>query len=341
MALTKKQIKTIQEIIDRRFLSFTYEALGDSVLTSDELDKLKRAGLIRSNVRNMVADAHTLGKVMALLPISERAGTNFDSVLRAAKKMKPMTGVEKQAVEYAKEKAGVYIKGLKDDMIRRVTAETARTGETALRRIQDGVKQAIVNRETRSELASNLFNIIDNKGRDWLRVAHTEINGAIQNGVYREIRDASDDGAEQLVYKRPNPDACVHCKRVYLQSDGVTPKIFKLSQLADTNVGLKARDWLPTIGSVHPWCNCQLMVVPEGHDFVKRPIAKEKLNTSDKNFNVGQVIPNEIFDKLTDEQKTKTAYDAILEYTGTTGAPIKKSELLRSDIEDVMCNCDH
>lgn len=340
MALTKKQIKTIQDIINKRFISFTFEALGEEALTLEEIDELKRAGLIRTNVRNLVADSHTLGKVISLLPLAERSKLKFDEVLRIAKRMKPMTGVEKRAVEYAQERAGVYIKGLRDDMVRRVTAEVARSGETALRKVQDGVKQAIVNRETRTELASNLFNIIDNKSRDWLRVAHTEINGAIQNGVYREIRDASDDGADQLVYKLPNPDACPHCKRVYLKSDGITPKIFKLSQLADTNVGLKARDWKPTIGSVHPWCNCQLMVVPEGYDFKERPIAKEKIETKTKKFNIGQVIPEEIFNTMSEEEKQKTAISSVLEFTGTTGQPIKKSDI-RSHLEDEICNCDH
>ena len=42
------------------------------------------------------------------------------------------------------------------------------------------------------------------------------------------------DKDEQLVYKRPNPDACQHCKRVYL-TDGITPRVFKLSDLTDSN----------------------------------------------------------------------------------------------------------
>lgn len=341
MALTKKQLSAIQDIINKRMTSFTYEALGESALTSSEIESLKRAGLLRSSVRNFVGDSHTIGKVVALLPLEERVKLSFDQVKELAMKMKPMTDVERKALDYATEKAGVYIKGLRDDMIKRLTSEVARSGETALRKIQDGVKQAIVNRDTRSELASNLFNIIDNKTRDWQRVASTEMNNAVQNGIYRSIREASDAGAEQLVYKKPSPEACPHCLRIYLKEDGVTPKIFMLSQLTDTNIGLKARDWGPTIGTVHPFCQCNLMVVPEGYDFVKQNVAGELIEFGDLKFKKGQVIPDNIYDKFTEKDKSKTTVDAILSYTGKTGTPIKKSEMVFSDLEDELCNCDH
>jgi len=120
--------------------------------------------------------------------------------------------------------------------------------------------------------------LIDDKNKDWARIAHTEINTAVQNGVYQRIKEESDDGADQLVFKRPAPDACRYCKKLHLQSDGVTPKIFKLSELAESNVGLKAVDWRPVVGSVHPWCfDDQTEVLTEAGWLLFKDVSVERI----------------------------------------------------------------
>lgn len=243
--LTKKQLKQIEEIIKNRFLSFTYEAIGERALTSEEIDILKNAGLIRSSVRNMIGDSYILGKVVALMKRESARGLTFNEVLELAGRVK-MTGIEREAMNWASNHAGQYIKGLSDDMIRETTAEIARRSGSALRAVQDQVADSIKNRETVSELKTALFDIIDDSARDWRRVASTEMTNAVQNGIYSEIR--SHHGSDQFVYKKPTPNACKHCKRVYLEDDGVTPKIFKLSELSDSNIGKKAMEWEPTVG---------------------------------------------------------------------------------------------
>ena len=47
------------------------------------------------------------------------------------------------------------------------------------------------------------------------------------------------------------------------------PRIFLLSELEanGTNVGRKRRDWLPTVGAVHPWCREILLDIPKGWGF--------------------------------------------------------------------------
>ena len=339
MALTKAELKQIEEIINRRFLGFTYEALGDVPLTEDELKKLRASGLLKDNVRSFVGDPVALGKIAALVPKSSIKDLDYNSVLRMAKNMAPTTEVEKRSIEYARAHAGEYIKGIKDMMLRDVKAVTSRGSDAALRAVQDGVASAIAKRETKSELKTVLFNRIDNSVRDWHRVAHTEINTAVQNGIYKEIRAKSADGADQLVFKRPAPDACRHCKRVYLQSDGITPKIFRLKDLEDTNVGLKANDWGPVIGSVHPHCNCQLSVVPDGYDFTKKKVAVESFNHGGETYGVGKIVDDSTYLKLSKENKGRIGVDAILSYTGETASVSTKKSMAFSDIDE--CLCDH
>lgn len=251
MALTKTQLDRVLEAIKRHFNSFTYEAIGERALTTAELDSLKSLGLARESVRNLVADPLAVGRLVALIPPSVRRSLSLDDVLKRAKEVLPQTAVERRAIEYAQEHAGTYISGIRDMTLRDATAATARSRTAALRAVRSGVSNAIATRQTRSELKTSLFDAIDNKTRDWQRIAHTEINNAIQNGIHGEILD--EGGPDQMVYKRPAPDACIHCKRLFLKDEG-TPRIFRVKSLDDSNVGRKAAEWEPTIGSVHPWC---------------------------------------------------------------------------------------
>jgi hypothetical protein len=332
--LTKNQLKKIEEIISRRFLRLTHEMLGERALTVEEINQLKRAGLLRENVRNFIGDAYTLGKIVSHLDKATAKRMTFEQVKRAAGKF-PITEVEKRAMEYATEHAGQYIRGIGDDMVKEVTASASRASMDALRAVQAEVKEAVLKRKTTSELKTSLHRIIKGKARDWQRVASTEMNDAIQRGIYQEIHNQSDSGSDQLVYKRPSPNACKHCKRAYLLADGVTPRIFKLSDLEESNIGKLSSEWGPTVGSVHPWCQCQLSPIPEGFNFIKRPVAAENFGRYKK----GQIIEN--FSELSEEDKKKTRLEAILEYTGETASlTTEKSFYHDSDTDDV-CTCEY
>lgn len=264
--LTKKQLKEIEEVITKRFLAFRYEHLADRNLTVAELDQLKRAGILRTSVRNFSGDAFALGKIVGAVGESEALSLSFNELKKMVTNM-PQSTVETKAIEFANDHAGEYIQGIGDLLIKDIRTGTVRATGDALRSVQDGVKTAIKDRKTISELRTDLFHRIDDRFRDWQRVAHTEMTSSIQNGIYNDIRENSKHGSSQLVFKRPAPDACSHCKRMYLESDGITPRIFKMTELSDSNIGKKAADWEPTIGPVHPWCQCQLQMVPDGFEF--------------------------------------------------------------------------
>ena len=332
--LTKIQLKQIEDIISRRFLRITYEMLGERALTEEEIATLKRAGLLRDSVRHFVGDSYTLGKIVAHLDKADAKSLTFEEIKAMAGKF-PTTAVEQRAMEYASEHTGQYIRGIADDMVKEARTVATRSSMDALRAVQAEVSTAILKRKTTSELKSALHRVIKGKARDWMRVASTEMNDAIQRGVYQEIHNNSEKGSEQLVYKRPSPTACKYCKKVYLMPDGITPRVFKLYNLEESNIGERAGDWGPTIGSVHPWCQCQLSPIPEGFDFKKRPVAKENFGRYKK----GQIIDN--FNELTDEEKAKTRQEAILEFTGETASETtEKSFRHESDMDDA-CMCEY
>lgn len=278
--LTKEQLKKIEDIIRRRFTSFTFEALGSKALSESEIKLLKQAGLLRESARNLIGDSYVLGKITALFKRNEAKGLGFKQILDRASNMAPMSRVEEQAIRWAQEHAGQYIQGLSDDMVRDVRGAVARSSMSAVRAVQEEVATAIAERKTVSELRQSLYDAIDDKARDWHRVASTEVTSAIQNGIANEIRN--NHGSDALVYKKPNNDGCKHCFAAYVQSDRVTPKIFKLSDLSDNNFGRKVANWLPTIGPLHPYCQCQLMLVPKGFDFVINEDGEAELSYTGK-----------------------------------------------------------
>lgn len=337
MALSKRQLEEVLEAIRKRFNGFVFEAIGERALTPAEIAQLKRLGLLKDSVRNMIADPIAVGRLVALVPPARRAALSLDEALKAAKKVLPTTEVERKAVEFAQEHAGTYIKGIRDMVLRDTTAASSRASGAALRAVRQGVSEAIANRQTVSELKTRLFDVIDNRARDWQRIAHTEINSALQQGIHSEI--VAQGGPEQLVYKRPAPDACTHCKRVYLKGDG-TPKVFKISQLAETNVGLRSADWQPTIGSVHPWCGCQLLPVPDGYDFRRVMTVKQDFEFDGVSYKVGQVIPEDVFKKLGPQEQSKIGFDPVLTFTGESAKPeVEKSFRVSHTSDD--CFCEH
>lgn len=303
--LTKTQLKKIEEAIKKRFVVFTYEALGEEALSEDEIKELQKLGLLRANARHFVGDAYTLGRISKLIKHADLKDMSFNQVMETAKKLKPTTGVERKAMDWASNHAGQYIRGIGDDISKEIGAATSRVALEALRDVREGVSAAIVKRETTSQLRSTLFHAVKVKHKDWQRVASTEMHEAIQRGVHSEILETG--GKDQLVYKQPSPTACKHCKRLFLDSSGA-PKVFKLSELADNNFGKRAADWKPVIGAVHPWCQCQLLIIPDGYNFVKHP----------------------------------TTGAVRLEYTGETATQsTEKSFGSDSDIGDEDCTCSY
>ena len=125
-------------------------------------------------------------------------------------------------------------------------------------------------RKTVRQVASDIGHATDDWTRDVYRIAQTETHTAVQEGIKESWLETEDEQAKAqgraprriLVFKLPRPDACKHCIELHL--DAGVPRIFYLDELQanGTNVGRKAADWRPVVGSVHPHCACVLSKVP-------------------------------------------------------------------------------
>lgn len=115
-------------------------------------------------------------------------------------------------------------------------------------------------KRTRAQMESILRKATGDSKTDWNRIVRSEIVNNMNQGFADAILEGkspySDKGGETLVFKRPAPNACPHCKKHYLERDGKTPRLFKLSELManGTNYGKKTAEWRPTLGVLHPHC---------------------------------------------------------------------------------------
>lgn len=131
--------------------------------------------------------------------------------------------------------------------------------------IREEVADAIARGQSAKKLASRLGNRTQDWARDWDRIAHTELQGAHNEGVVIDAIRREGEGVR--IARVPEPTACEDCQRVFLE--GGVPRIFTAAELVEngTNVGRPRRSWLATIWPVHPWCRCDTLVVPAGLEF--------------------------------------------------------------------------
>lgn len=272
--LTKEQLKQIADIISDHMGVLLKVTTGEGEADSNLLHKLG----LPLDATSMIQDAFVLGKIVQMLQENDISKMTFEELKEKAKQYR-LSAVERNSLEFAKRHAANYVTALGQRISRDINGTIDRitydANLAAVERniIRDKVAQAILKQQTKGRLVSELGHALGDWKRDWQRVAHTELwNAKLQGEVITILQGESiysDSRGDTLVFRRPSPDACQHCKRLYLQPDGVTPKVFKLKDLIanGTNVGRKAAEWQPVTGTTHPNCTCPIAVLPPGFGF--------------------------------------------------------------------------
>jgi len=129
--------------------------------------------------------------------------------------------------------------------------------------IRDQTAHAIATHMDSGQLARDLAHVTKNYVHNWKRIAQTELQGAMNEGIVLDAVDAY--GADAQIAGIPESDACEHCKRVFLGPDGL-PVVYPVQELVanGTNVGRPAKEWVATVWPIHPHCRCSRQPVPAG-----------------------------------------------------------------------------
>ena len=241
--------------------------VGDAQVSPQMLKKL---GLPKS-VNNLITDAYKYGKlgVLAGRNIAKMSPQDADNLIKKLK----LTTRQQKSVEFIKIKTQTHIDTLTQRISTAVVTTVLEDQLNMYQTVKKVIPKAVAEGTDRYKVIQELRELSKDWERDWHRVAHTEMWDAKVQGEANAIIDnespVSKKGKDTMVFKRPAPNACNKCKQLYLEKDGITPKLFKITDLQanGTNYGKKQADWKATIGVLHPNCMCPLSVMPDGYKF--------------------------------------------------------------------------
>ena len=267
MALTPSQIRQIKKIIEEHMNVVMELTIGDTKVSPETLKKLG----VPKSVSNLITDSYKYGKLTTVMNknLSKMSPQEVNDMLKKLK----VSSRQQKSMEYLKAKTQLSIDNLTQRMTSAVITSALQSQLDMYQAIGKVVPNAVKEGTDRYKVVQQLRDLTQDWERDWHRVAHSEMWDAKVQGEANAIIDnespVSKKGRETMVFKRPAPNACNKCKQLYLEADGITPKLFKITELQanGSNYGKKQADWKPTLGILHPNCMCPLSVMPDGYKF--------------------------------------------------------------------------
>lgn len=118
-------------------------------------------------------------------------------------------------------------------------------------------------------LGGKLYEVLGEASRDVKRIMETEStvirNTSIMDGIVRSNAAAGIEDPTVFFVTVRDQHRCDECTRLHVQPDGVTPRVWKLSELGS---GYHKRgDPSPKVGGLHPHCRCVLTTLLPGYGF--------------------------------------------------------------------------
>lgn len=267
MLVPKEIINRIDEIVERAYLDFTFDIIGDDFFTEDQKRRIESLGLIIGR-KSLIELLYILVRMRTNPKYRSDKTLNqlLDEVSRTGV-LPAITDTQKDTVEHGKASINQAIEDTKTFIIKRVREEVLDANDTYRQEIQMiGITNVNEAREradgSMQVLLSTLFGVALMANKNFTRAFSTALTKFINNGVVDEIAAISGKAAKDtLVYKEVVNDGnlCEWCRSFYMNRDG-TPKIYKLQDLQKngTNIGKPRSLWKPTVGPTHPRCRCQL-----------------------------------------------------------------------------------
>lgn len=268
MLFSPKQLQELLQIIKDFHIIFIAKHVGTDFLSKEEKSIIKNSGIDMKEFTKMgkIEEAFHFGILADALSSNGAKSLSYDQFKKylSSAKFIPLTKIEKSALENVKLQSYNDIKGLgnkiSSDFTRIVIEGDKKKREKYEKIIKRESEEAILDRKTITEFASELGHKTKDWSRDFDRIADYILHDSFDRGKAQSL--LSSEGGEAKVYKEVYPGACSSCIKAYLTGGiGSTPKIFKLSELIanGSNIGRKQADWKPVLGSLHPWCRCEMM----------------------------------------------------------------------------------
>lgn len=286
---TPTDLSLIRRLIGDYHLAFIAAQLGPGYVAVADVQRLIDAGILPpglggitggedsarvANAAQAITIAYNYGIAMGRNPrLRRQAGTLTLNDFMAAYPPPgpPLSRQEESARGFANRHAAECIVGLgntvADDFSTLVVEGDAELQRAYAADIREELDINLERQQSWRKLASELGHRTKDWARNFKRIAATEKQHAMQEGLAAGLIEREGDPDEVMVSKQPSDGACPDCIRLHLTGGpGSTPRIFPLSVLRGngTNVGRKRSAWKPIVGPIHPWCACELIHVPPG-----------------------------------------------------------------------------
>lgn len=266
MIFNNRQIDDMVGILRRWQYLFIAKHVGLDFLTQSEIDILVASGVNVDKYKNskgIIEHAFLFGILAEAIGDTRAKKMNYKQFLQFLKSgnFVPLTEQEENALDYLKNRAYTDITSLGNRIVtgtRNTILKSNFRQQAAIRQqIKDKAIQAVQLRKGARYVASELGNLTQDWGRDWLRIAYYLLHEAYNVGRAESI--FKQHGPDAKVYFDVYPGACAKCRELYLEDpeDPTSrPKLFRLADLIanGNNIGRKAAEWLPTIDPTHPYC---------------------------------------------------------------------------------------
>jgi len=243
--LSKKAQVKIDKAVESYKAYLRYKAVGPQALTRDQLMDLIRSGKLgkETAVKAPINEAylHTHAQMVDNLPAPRQ--------------------VRDGALDYLERMMDRYTSKLGDQLKSEVLSVVEGTiMPIADRREGAAVYEALQDPKIWSK---NLRTLLKDRVENWefryRTIVNTELNRASNWGAMDAIlhNNPTQEPHELVVFKqgnKPGAGACPECAKFWYLEDGMTPRVYKMSELLanGSNIGKKKADWKPTIDSTHP-----------------------------------------------------------------------------------------
>lgn len=278
MKISPTQAKGLLSIIDRNQLIAIGQELGPDFLTDADRATLGKAGVNLRSLYKLERDTlftnFHFGMLAESLQEAQVRKLTYDELVKYIAKGQyiPLTTSELATVDSIRSQTFTDIKTLHGRIfqdVNTILGDPSIGGQKNF--LKREIEEGILNKDTIRKIANNIAEKTGDWSRDFDRIVTYTSTLAYEEGKAAMIqRNAGDE--DPLVYKIPLPGACEHCVRLYCTGGiGSEPIIFKLSELRanGTNIGRKVKEWLATLGPVHPYCRCALKYLQSGKKWDK------------------------------------------------------------------------
>lgn len=265
---TQSQIQHLLDIIDFQSSLFIVGNLSTDVLSEEDKQILSKFGIDWESFKSTYTPAQQLfyfGRLAGVLgPLNAQKVTykDLEKYLQRGQFV-PLNPTEKKVLSYLEKKTYNYIKGLGETIKSSLTGKIA-DEDLAKRAFYENVLNESFERTIKErDSVQNIVLEIGHRTGDWERdlgrIAETELQNFYEYGKGDVLFEKH--GNNEVFYKQVYPGACRHCIRLYLTNGlGSQPRLFTYQQLLDngSNVGRKSSEWKAVVGTVHPFCRCDL-----------------------------------------------------------------------------------